>query len=437
MSTSDSTAAALLPVLTPEGMKLLNELSETVDYSSIDPLKLATTLRADGHSPELATAVLTQLKLREKARAKLGPFVEHMLFTQDGLEQASRMSVAARHAQRFLAAEVDHVVDLGSGLGADAMAMASMDLKVTAVEMDETTTAAATINLMPFPSATVVAAEAEQWVANHPVPGGEKRGYWLDPARREISSSGAQRLFDPEAFSPPLSFVEQLADSGAPVGVKLGPGLPHASVPETAEAQWVSDEGSVVEVSLWFNQVRRENVRRAALVLSPAGAEELTAGTDFGDSPGVPVSGISGATGYLYEPDGAVIRAGLVTDLLAQEFMGGDAHDASRGRQLDDHIAYFCSDYLVETPFARAFKIREVLPYNVKHLRQWLCDHGTRRLDIKKRGIDVTPEELRRTLMAGITKKKPAQGAKIIQHVTLVLVRVGDERFAIVVEPVS
>ncbi|OAV59350.1 class I SAM-dependent methyltransferase [Enteractinococcus helveticum] len=429
---SDSTASELAGALTPEGFKLLNELWRSGEYASADTLTLAERLRAQGYAPPIVNSVLTQLKLRTQAAAKFGPFVEQMLFTDAGLQQATSLQVAAHHARRFARAGVDEVIDLGSGLGADALAIAGLDIAVTAVEIDETTAAATTINLMPFPHASVEVADAVQWVLDHPAAEGTARGYWLDPARRQTLSSGTVRIFDPEAFSPPLSFVEELANAGYPLGVKLGPALAHEVIPDTAEAQWVSLHGSVVEAVLWFNLAQRLDVRRAALVIHATGAAELTSSTDFGNSPQVPVAGIEGATGYLYEPDGAVIRAGLVTDLMVEHFMNDDSTNAAAARQLDEHIAYFCSDVYQETPFATGYRIIEVLPYKIKTLRGYVKEHNVTRLDIKKRGVDVSPEELRRTLMQGRNTKKPASG----EHLTLVLTRAGDARYAIVVQPI-
>lgn len=431
-SVSDTTASDLAGVLTPEGFKLLNHLWRSGDYATVDTLKLAERLRTEGYEPAVVNSVLTQLKLRTAAETKFGPFVDQMIFTEAGLQQATSLQVAAHHARRFARAGVDEVIDLGAGLGADSLAIAGLDIAVTAVEIDETTAAATTINLMPFPHAKVEVADAAEWVQHNPVPEHTSRGYWLDPARRKTLSSGTVRIFDPEAFSPPLSFVEDLADVGYTLGVKLGPAITHDVIPDTAEAQWVSLHGSVVEATLWFNMAQRSDVRRAALVIHPSGAAELTSSTDFGQSPRVPVTGIEGATGYLYEPDGAIIRAGLVTDLMVEQFMDDDPTNAALGRQLDEHIAYFCSDIYHETPFASGYRILEVLPYKIKTLRRYLKEHNVTRLDIKKRGVDVSPEELRRTLMQGLNTKKPGAGA----HMTLVLTRVGDARYAIVVQPI-
>jgi hypothetical protein len=400
----------LAPLLTAEGWALLNSLGP---YREDDALAISARLRKAGHSPELVAAVLSQARLRSRAEAKFGEFAGHMLFTRAGLEQATRLSIAARHARRFVDAGVHHVADLGCGLGADAMAMASLDLDVTAVEMDETTAACATINLMPFPQARVVHADA-QTVSLEGID-----GVWLDPARRTTTSSGTTRLWDPEEFSPPLSFAAQLADEGLPVGVKLGPGIPHASVPDGCEAQWVSVDGEVAEVALYFNALRRPTVRRAALVLAGDSVAELVAETEFGE--GVPPK-LGPLEGFLYEPDGAVIRAGLVAELA----------DRLGGHLVDPHIAYFCAPNLVSTAFARAYRVIEVRPYNVRALRQWVRDEGITVLDIKKRGMAVAPDELRKLLFLGLgkaPKKKPHRRA------TLVLTRIGDHRVAAVVEP--
>ena len=193
------------------------------------------------------------------------------------------------HAQRFAAAGISQVADLGCGLGADSLALASLDLNVTAVEMDETTAACATVNLIPFPNATVVHADA----ATVPLEGVD--GVWLDPARRVTSTSGTKRIWDPEAFSPPLSFVESLAASGKAVGVKMGPGMPHDSVPAGCEAQWVSGgrgrhRGDPVV------QLPSAGPGCAAppWSLGPQGAAELTSGDDFGAGPAAPVGPAGG-----------------------------------------------------------------------------------------------------------------------------------------------
>ncbi len=92
--------------------------------------------------------------------------------------------------------------------------------------------------------------------------------------------------------------------------------------------------------------------------------------------------------GFLYEPDGAVIRAGLVTAVAAG--VGGGL--------LDRHIAYVTADSAFRTPFARSYEVLEELPYREKALRAALRERGIGRLTIKKRGVSVAPAQLRQRL---------------------------------------
>ena len=173
----------------------------------------------------------------------------------------------------------------------------------------------------------------------------------------------------------------------------------------------------MVEAGLWFNALARGQVRRAALVLSSRGVAELTSPVPY--DPAAQDVEIGPAEGFLYEPDGAVIRAGLVADLARM----------INGHLLDEHIAYICAPQLTDTPFARAYRILQVRPYNVKALKSWVRQNRIGVLDIKKRGTAMTPEELRKQLLTG-SGKGP-------NSATLVLTRIGEERVAIVVEPVS
>ena len=158
-------SAELRELLTPEGVALLDSLPPYT--SSTDVLKIVAALRKDGNSASLVATVLTQAKLRGKAVAKFGDFAQRMLFTEAGLEQATRLPVAALHAGRYVRAGLTSVADLGCGIGADALAFAGAGLQVHAVDADEVTAAITTYNLSPFPEARVSHGKAEdqqqQW----------------------------------------------------------------------------------------------------------------------------------------------------------------------------------------------------------------------------------------------------------------------------------
>lgn len=363
----------LLEVLSTDGLRLLDSLPPY--ETKADVLKLVSELRAAGHSPTLVAAVLSQSKLRAKATAKFGPFAARMLFTEAGLEQATRLNVAAQHAGRFRQAGLKRIADLGCGIGADALAIAAIDLDVTAVERDEVTAAIAAYNLAPWPNATVVHADATE------VDLSAFDAVYLDPARRNDRG----RLHDPADWSPSLDFAFNLGER-MPVGVKLGPGVDRDLIPVSAEAQWVSVDHEVVELGLWFGSLARPGIRRAALVVNTqdgsAGVAEMTADGDSADAEVGPLGE------YFYEPDGAVIRARLIGDLART--LG--AH------MLSDGIAYLTSDTAVDTPFASRFRIVESLPLDERRLKKEIAARGIGRLEIKKRGVDIDPAAFRKKL---------------------------------------
>jgi len=154
----------------------------------------------------------------------------------------------------------------------------------------------------------------------------------------------------------------------------VAPGIPHEAVPGDAEAEWISDGGDVKEAVLWFGT--RPGAVRATLLPGP----RTLLGTGLPDPQVRPVGR------YLYEPDGAVIRAHLVAE-VAEELNGG---------LIDPTIAYVTSDERHETPYASAYEITDQLPFNVKKLKALLREREVGILTVKKRGSAVEPEELRR-----------------------------------------
>src|SRR5690625_110965 len=226
-------------------------------------MRLGETMRKKGIDADLAAAVLTQSRLRVKAEDKFGEMAAGMLFTADGLEQATRLPVAALHAQRFRQAESRHIADLTCGLGADSLAFGALGIPVLALDIDEPTAAFATVNLRVFPNVEVAHGDCFEYELPETVD-----ALFIDPARR----AGRKRVFNPQDFTPPLDRVLALREKIPALGVKLAPGIPHEAIPSDAEAQWISVDGDVVEAGLWFGPLRQtgpggEEITRSALIL--------------------------------------------------------------------------------------------------------------------------------------------------------------------------
>ncbi len=403
--------AALALLVDTEGWDLLASLPT---YDAGSELSLQTRLREAGYAPELVAAALLQTQLRARARDKFGTFADGMLFTPDGLEQATRFPVAARHAARYLRAEVRLVHDLGCGIGADAMAFAGLELAVRAVDADAVTATVAGVNLRHWPAAQVLHGRAED-VA---LPAGEDAthtGVWVDPARRLDGAADARgrrrRVHSLDRISPTWAQVQGYAAQVPATGAKLAPAFPHAAVPEGAEAQWVSWRGEVVECAVWWGPLV-ETVGRTATVLRP-GSDGITLTEADAAAAEPPLRSVGGLGAYLYEPDRAVIRAGL-TGALAR-LVGG--------AELDDGVGYVAADVSVEVPWAHRYAVVEALPWNVKTVRSWLRSRGIGTLTIKKRGVPLDPEAVRAQL------RLSGSG-----EATVVLTRVAGQTYALVVD---
>lgn len=388
----------LTALLTRDGLALLDEVGAV--ESSADVARSVSRLRAAGHSPDLVSAVVGQARLRVKARAKFGEFAERMLFTRAGLEQATRLNVATLHAVRLRRAGIMRVADLGCGIGGDSLAFAGAGLAVEAVDADQVTSAIAAYNLAPFPDASVRHGTAE---ASVPPDG----AIWLDPARRTAGHNETTRT-SPADWSPSLDWCFEVARRH-PTGIKLGPGLDRDLIPDDVEAQWVSADGSVVELVLWSGELARPGLRRSALVTQGGETHEITAAADADDEP------VRELGAFLHEPDGAVIRARLIGE-VARSLQAG---------MVDEQIAYLTGDAALTSPFVQSFRVRETMPAHVKTINQALRRADIGRLEIKKRGMDIDPAAFRRKL----TLKGSAAA-------TLILTRTPGGRVAILADRV-
>ncbi|MFD1830379.1 methyltransferase domain-containing protein [Streptomyces desertarenae] len=358
--------AAFRALLTDEGQALLAELR---DHDPGRELAVATRLRRD-HPAALVSAAIAQARLRQRAAAKFGPEdAGRMYFTPDGVEQATRASVAAYRARRFAALGVRRLADLCCGTGGDAIALARAGIDVLAVDRSPLTCAVARANAEALGLADRIEVRCAD-VAEVDTAGFD--AVFADPARR----GGRGRVFDPEAYSPPLSWAVGAARRAPCAALKVAPGIPHEAVPGDAAAEWISDGGDVKEAVLWFGLPPGEPGVRATLLPGP----RTLASAGLPDPPAGPVGR------YLYEPDGAVVRAHLVAEVA----------DQVGGRLIDPTIAYVTSDEPRPTPYASAYEITDVLPFNVKRLKALLRERGVGALTVKKRGSAVAPEELRR-----------------------------------------
>lgn len=367
---------------------------------------------ARAHGAAYARAAVALARGRAAAAGKFAD-AARLFCDHAAAEQASAEAVARHLAARFAGSR--YVADIGCGMGGDALAIAAAapGARVLAVDVDPARLAMLAANA----AVRGVAARVEPLAADVANPAwalpGDVDAAWCDPGRRD---SGGRQL-RPERWSPPLARALALTaprDSLRGAGVKLAPGIDTALLPAEDEAEFVSLGRTLRAAVLWRGSLARASgVARTATVL-PAGVSLA----------GVPERGtvpLRAPGAYLYDPDPAVGRAGLV-GLLAEQI---------EAWQLDAEIAYLSSDAAVETPFARRLRVRAWLPFAERRLLDVLRAAGVARVEVTRRGSPVETNALERRLNAALRNRDGARGGSVA---VVVLTRVDGAHTAIVCE---
>jgi hypothetical protein len=344
-------------------------------------------------SPDRAAAVLEQVRLRARAATRFER-AGQMLFTDAGLQQTTHPAVAAQRAERFRGRA--WVADLGCGLGSDTLALARVGAGVLAIDRDPIRLLFACHNASVHDLGNRIAfVQADAQAAPFSP---QDLTLFCDPGRR---TAAGRRTFQPEDYEPPLSLLWERLAGAAGLAIKVAPGIPYETLPWADEVEIVSLDGQVREATLWCGELATPGVRRRATLLP-----SVATVTDAQADAGCPVRP---AGSYLYEPDGAVIRAGLVRQVGTLLGLW----------QLERRIAYLSGDEQVVSPFVQGFEVQEQLPFGLKPLRRRLRELGVGVLEIKKRGVALDPDDFRRRLKLRGSESK-----------TLILTRIGDKPVA-------
>ncbi|GAA1095142.1 class I SAM-dependent methyltransferase [Tsukamurella spumae] len=343
---------------------------------------------AGAHAP----AVIEQVRARRRAAAKLGD-VDGWLLTDEAVQQATPSAVAEHRARRLAWLSVH---DVTCSIGAELRALVQVCPRVVGSDLDPLRARMAAHNV---PRALVYVADALTPTSTADV-------VIADPARR----SGGRRIVDPEQCSPALSALRE-AYAGRSLAVKTAPGIDYhglrsaATDPFQGEVEIVSLDGGVREACLWSGPVAVPGLTRATVLRAGGGGYEVFS-SDAHDVDAEP------AGKYLVEPDGAVIRAGLVRHYAARHGLW----------QLDPHIAYLTGDAVPAGE--RGFEILDVAKFSEKSLRAELRRRDVGSVEILTRGAGVDPDVLR--------KKLKLEGS---QPMTVVITRIGRQVIAYLTRP--
>lgn len=442
-------------VLSKSGEDCLKEL--TARYPSIaapQELSVIEWLRKHARLNQAqSSAILEVAKARQKA-AETSKFsrAAQMFFTREALEQASGEEIAAYRSRRFARAFEANtaIADLCCGIGGDTTAL-SRQFSVTGVDLDQARLLFAAANAAVYGNAERFAGSQED-VRECKI--NAYQGAFFDPGRR---TKDGRRINNPEHYLPPLSTIHSWLPHLNGLAVKLSPGIDYEKLKDLdCEIEIISQDGEVKEALLWFGTLKEVGGEttgkvarhRATLLTSQkenastryederAPGENHRAGVDsnsalsdqnkqiitLSDADGMEPLAVAPLARYLHEPDGAIIRAGLV-ELVGARF---------NALKIDQDIAYLTGATPAKAPLMRSFEVLAAMPFSLKKLKAELQALACTSVVVKKRGSPIAPEELLKALALKNAQRKAKHDAEPQTELTVFLTHLDGIHSAII-----
>jgi hypothetical protein len=363
----------------------VSALSAAAELALSDASLLTDLTRIRRAAGAHAGVVVSTVRLRRRAVAKLGPAAAGWLFTDEALQQATPQPVAAHRSRRLAGVGVH---DLTCSIGADLAVLAGGSAVAVGSDLDPVRVLMARHNLRVcgVPARVVVADALTR----------SSRGLlgYADPARRD----GTGRRITSASTLPSVADLDAVHADRPPV-LRLPPGIDYDALARPGEVEIVSLDGGAREAVLWPAELARV-ARRATVLTSALGRGWEVTSDDPDDCVVAPVGE------YLIDPDPAVVRAHLVRHYATRHGLW----------QLDPQIAYLTGAAV--PPGTRGFRVLDVAAWREKTVAGWLRRDRIGTLEIKQRGTPVIPDELRRRL-------RPAMTGPTTAAATLVIARIG------------
>jgi hypothetical protein len=350
-------------LLSADGQTILDEL---LKESPTDKNFLQLFQKySKNYPPSLVQSALTISISRTQAIKKF-PFNRKLFATREALQQASSWHISQHRAKRFRGFE--QIMDLGCSIGSDSIALGEIS-PTTGIDINPLRIAMAKENSKILNTQTnFIEMDINNFDASKYK--NSSTAIFFDPARR----ANQNRIYNVENYSPPLSIIKNWLPLIPNIGVKISPGVKISQLEDyDCEIEFISLDGELKEAVLWFGSLKKHH-RQATLLPSGIIMNQLPPTSLLVTEP----------KKFIYEPDPAIIRAGLVTS-VGEQISGSKIHEK---------IAYLTNDSGINTPFARKWKIESWMPFNLKNLRKHLREINVGNLIVKKRGSPIEPTYL-------------------------------------------
>ena len=346
---------------TDEGSALIEKVGIVSKPSPADLTRWRKTFDA-----ESVSAALRIVETRRRGAAKFSK-ADQMWFEPTALEQSTSELVAKHKARRFVG---ETVTDLCCGIGGDAIALAGESKNVVAVDCDLGMLKRLNFNARVYECGDrllCVKSRAESFSS------ASTNLVHIDPDRR---SSGKGRASKIMGYSPDLTALHSLIRNYEGGAIKLGPASDFSEHfgSDGQEIEVVSLDGECKEATVWFGSLA--TCSRRATTLPDGATWTGTSGSRTSET-------LEFLGRYIYEPNAALIRSGLLDHFAF-------AHGLFRYL---DGVDILTGDSFIQSPFLSGFCVYEEMRLDLRMVRMNLRGSACTASEVKTRGLGGTVAE--------------------------------------------
>lgn len=307
-----------------------------------------------------------------------------LLYTRKALEQSSSEALVKYKSNLI---QGDIAVDLTGGLGMDTFALSGQFKKVIYVEKDPNVLEIARHNheVLGCQNITYVCEDAETWLNS--CSGTKFDLMYIDPSRR--NEHGRQFLL--KDCEPDVRMIlPQLYSLTKKLVVKVSPLYDITQITRelpdivTIEVISVHNEVKEILVHCTLQEISEEReIRIKAVRLDKLGQMISMHDVEI-DQSSYAIETAEQVGNYLYEPDVAIIKAGITTSV-------GSVFNLQR---VSDNSIYLTSEEFCPIFPGKSYEVSAILPYKSKHIAAYLWERQLEAVHIHKRDFPLKPEEL-------------------------------------------
>jgi len=353
-------------------------------HATVSPSDFALRIKSTDLPVSVADAAHL-LDCYQRASQKFpGIHRQGLLYTRKALEQSTGEALIRYKTELF---EGAIAVDLTGGLGMDTLSLSQNFKNVIYVEKDPIVMEIAKHNhtILGCRNITHVCEDAEVWLNS--CTGTKFDLIYADPSRR--NDTGRQFLL--KDCEPDIRELLPLLDKLTKrLLVKVSPLYDikqlTRELPNIQNIEVISVQNEVKEIlisCLFHGTPDEEGMGIKAVRLDKQGNHLSVHGGGIDDRE-YPLPTASEIGNYLYEPDAAIIKAGMTAAVASIFYL----------EKINPNTIYLTSEELCPVFPGKTYEIMDVLPYKSKMIAAYLWENNLEAVHIHKRDFPLKPEEL-------------------------------------------